>query len=40
MNVLFEFRTVGKITKEMALLNSGATENFLDEQAWQRLRIK
>ena len=40
MNVLFEFRTVGKMTDKMALLNSGATENFLDKEVWQRLCIR
>jgi len=39
MNVPFEFRTVGKMTNEMALLNSGATENFLDKEVWRRLCI-
>lgn len=40
MNVPFKFRTVGKTTEETALLDSGATENFLDERAWQRLRLR
>jgi len=39
MNVLFEFSTVWKSTKETALLDSGATENFLDEEVWKQLQI-
>ncbi len=39
MNVPFEFHVVGKTTNEMALLDSGAMENFLDEEVWQRLHI-
>jgi len=37
MNVPFEFDTVQKTTNETALLDSGATENFLDENVWDQL---
>ena len=39
MNILFAFHTVQKTTNEVALLDSGATENFLDEEVWKRLLI-
>jgi hypothetical protein len=39
MSIPFEFRTVRKTTDKHALLNSGATENFLDENVWRRLQI-
>ena len=39
MNVPFELCTVWKTTKEQALLDSGATENFLNDAVWQRLKI-
>ena len=39
MSIPFEFRTVRKTTDERALLDSGATENFLDENVWRRLQI-
>jgi len=39
MNVPFEFDTVQKMTNETALLDSGATENFLDEDVWEQLQI-
>jgi hypothetical protein len=31
MNIPFKFHTVQKTTKECALLDSGATENFMNE---------
>ena len=39
MDVPFPFYTVHKTTEEHALLDSGATENFLDESAWRELGI-
>jgi hypothetical protein len=39
MNVLLKFNTVQKLTKETALLDSGAIENFLDEEVWKQLQI-
>ena len=39
MNVPFPFYTVHKTTKEHALLDSGVTENFLDESVWKELKI-
>jgi hypothetical protein len=39
MDVPFPFYTVHKMTKEHALLDSGAMENFLDESAWRELGI-
>ena len=39
MSIPFEFRTVQKTTDECALLDSGAMENFLDENVWRRLQI-
>ena len=35
MSIPSEFRTVWKTTDEHALLDSGATENFLDENMWK-----
>jgi hypothetical protein len=37
MNIPFELNTVQKTTNEMALLDSGAIENFLDESVWEQL---
>jgi hypothetical protein len=34
MNMPFKFHTVQKATNEKALLDSGATENFMDEEVW------
>ncbi len=39
MNVPFEFDTVQKTTNKTALLDSGATENFLDKDVWEQLWI-
>jgi len=39
MNVPFEFYTVQKTTDKLALLNSRATENFINERIWERLHI-
>jgi hypothetical protein len=39
MNKPFKFHIVQKATNERALLNSGATENFMDEKVWGRLNI-
>ena len=39
INIPFKFHTVQKATDEKALLNSGATENFMDEEVWSRLNI-
>ncbi len=39
MNVPFEFCTVQKTTDELALLDSRATENFINERVWERLYI-
>lgn len=39
MNVPFDFCTIHKTTEERALLDSGATENFLNEEVWKELGI-
>ena len=39
MRIALTFKTVSTVAKEEALLDSGATENFLDLQAWKELRI-
>jgi len=39
MSVPFEFCTMRQTTNEVALLDSGATKNFLDEEVWKRLQI-
>ena len=39
MNVPFKFHTVQKATNEKALLDSRATENFVNEEVWSRLNI-
>ena len=39
INVPFKFHTVQKATDEKALLNSRATENFMDEKVWSQLNI-
>ncbi len=40
MSVSFEFCIVQKMTNKLALLNSGATENFLDKSVWRRLQVE
>ena len=39
MNIPFKFHTVQKATNKKALLDSGATENFVDKEVWSRLKI-
>jgi hypothetical protein len=39
MNVPFSFQTAHAKAKETALLDSGATENFIDETTWKRMRV-
>ncbi len=39
MNLPFQFCTVHQMTDDEALLDSGATENFLDEQVQKSLKI-
>jgi hypothetical protein len=39
MNVPFKFQTARAMAEETALLDSGATENFIDESTWERLQV-
>jgi len=39
MNVPFQFQTAQMKADESALLDSGATENFIDENTWKRLQV-
>ena len=39
MKMRFTFKTVQKVADETALLDSSASENFLDERVWQDLEI-
>jgi hypothetical protein len=39
MNVPFKFETARLKADETALIDSGATENFIDEDTWKRLGI-
>jgi len=39
LNLLFQFRAVHQMTDEIALLDSRATENFIDEGEWRKLNI-
>ena len=39
MNIPFTFVTAHTTAEESALLDSGATENFIDHSAWKRLKI-
>ena len=34
MKLKFTFKTVQRVADEVALLDSGASENFLDEEVW------
>jgi len=40
MDILFKLYTVQKTTEERALLDSRATENFLNEETWKQLRVR
>ena len=35
----FAFKTISKTAEETALINSGATENFIDIEVWKALKI-
>ena len=39
MNVPFNFTTAHAKAEEKALLDSGATENFIDKQTWERMGV-
>jgi len=39
MNVPFDFQTAHAEADEIALLDSGATENFIDEHTWRRMGV-
>ena len=39
MKLGFTFKTVQRVADEVALLDSGASENFLDEEVWRSLGI-
>jgi hypothetical protein len=39
MNVPFSFQTAHAKAEETALLDSGATENFIDEMTWKRMKV-
>jgi hypothetical protein len=39
MNVPFSFQTAHAMAKETALLDSGATENLIDEATWKRMKV-
>src|SRR5712672_3791947 len=39
MNVPFDFQTAHAEADEITLLDSGTTENFIDEHTWQRMGV-
>jgi len=39
MKLEFTFKSVQRVAKETALLDSGASENFLDQDVWKGLGI-
>jgi len=39
MRITLTFKTISTVAKDEALLDSGATENFLDLKAWKELGI-
>jgi hypothetical protein len=39
MNVRFKFQTAHAKAEETALLDSGATENFIDEETWKKMGV-
>ena len=39
MNLPFQFCTVHQTTVDVALIDSGATDNFIDENVWHTLNI-
>ena len=39
MNVPFAFSTAHAKAEEKALLDSGATENFIDKETWKRMGV-
>jgi len=40
MNIPFTFQTAHAMADEAALLDSGATENFIDTETWKRMGIR
>jgi hypothetical protein len=39
LSLPFQLNTVQQMTEDVALLDSGATENFIDEEVWKKLKI-
>ena len=39
MNIPFAFSTAHAKAEEKALLDSGATENFIDKETWKRMGV-
>ena len=39
INMKIPFRSLSKQTEEMVLIDSGATENFLDKNTWEKMGI-
>ena len=39
LSLPFQLNTVRRTTKDITLLDSGATENFIDEKVWKELKI-
>src|ERR1700747_1153669 len=39
LNVPFTFKTAHATAEEKALLDSGATENFIDQKTWERMGV-
>ena len=39
LNMKISFRTARSMAEETALINSGATDNFIDEDTWGKLGI-
>jgi hypothetical protein len=39
LNLLFQFYAMCQTTNDVTLLDSGATENFIDEEVWRTLKV-
>jgi hypothetical protein len=39
LSLPFQLNTIQQMTKDITLLDSGVTENFIDKEVWKELKI-